>query len=96
MRMTTQLSVSSAILAAVLSGCSQQQVTGGSQLSGSQQMAGSAQTGSQQQVETPAPVVQPKTVKPVIKAKPIRVYARGPKPKMAHSVKRSGMGSTSG
>lgn len=105
MRMTTQLSVSSAILAAVLSGCSQQQVIGGSQLSGSQQMAGgsqvngasqqkasSAQVGSQQQVETAAPVVQPKTVKPVIKAKPVRVYTRGPKPKMAHSVKRSGMG----
>lgn len=63
MKMTTQLSVSSAILAAVLSGCSQQpvvggsqqvaggsqQMYGGSQLTGSQQMSGSSQlTGSQQ------------------------------------------------
>ena len=45
----TQLSVSSVILAAVLSGCSQQ-VTGGSQISaGSQQTGGSqVSTGSQQ------------------------------------------------
>jgi len=39
--MTTQLSVSSIILAAVLSGCSQQQVIGGSQVvNGSSQQAG--------------------------------------------------------
>ena len=60
MNMTTKLSVSSAILAAVLSGCSQQQVIGGSQVSGgsysggSQQVAGGSQVaggGSQQQIE---------------------------------------------
>ncbi len=52
----TKLSVSSVILAAVLSGCSQQQVIGGSQVvngSGGSQMSG----GSQQQVEATAPVV---------------------------------------
>lgn len=51
----TKLSVSSVILAAVLSGCSQQQVIGGSQVSGgSQQMIGggsSQRMGSQQQIE---------------------------------------------
>ena len=65
----TKLSVSSVILAAVLSGCSQQQVIGGSQVvngSGGSQMVGSSQSqiegssqvsGSQQQVEGAAPVV---------------------------------------
>ncbi len=55
MNMNAKLSVSSVILAAVLSGCSQQQVIGGSQVvnGSSQQMAGSSQVsgGSQQQVE---------------------------------------------
>jgi hypothetical protein len=60
MKMTTQLSVSSAILAAVLSGCSQQQVIGGSQLS-----SGSQSAGSQQQVKAAAPaVITPKAVQP--------------------------------
>ncbi len=57
MKITTTLSVSSVILASVLSGCSQQQVVGGSQVSGgSQQQTDSAQVsnvtggGSQQVV----------------------------------------------
>ncbi len=58
MRMTTQLSVSSVILAAVLSGCSQQQVIGGSQvvngssqqMTGTSQVAGSSQTNGSSQV----------------------------------------------
>ncbi len=45
----TQLSVSSAILAAVLSGCSQQQVTGGSQISAGSQQSGGSQVASQSQ-----------------------------------------------
>ena len=51
--MTAKLSVSSVILAAVLSGCSQQQVMGGAQISGSQQQVegGALVSGSQQQVE---------------------------------------------
>ena len=85
MKMTTKLSVSSAILAAVLSGCSQQQVIGGSQVSG----------GSQQQVEAATPAVTVKTPKaaPVneSKAKPAqRAYTGGPSP--THAVKSSGMG----
>jgi len=71
----TKLSVSSVILAAVLSGCSQQQVIGGSQVvNGS---GGSQISGSQQQVEgaapiiTAAPVVKPKSV---VKSAPSRVY----------------------
>ena len=60
MKMTTQLSVSSVILAAVLSGCSQQQVIGGSQLS-----SGSQSAGSQQQVKAAAPAdITPKAVLP--------------------------------
>lgn len=67
----TKLSVSSVILAAVLSGCSQQQVIGGSQVvngSGGSQISGGSQSqveggsqlsGSQQQVEAVAPVVTP-------------------------------------
>ncbi len=71
----TKLSVSSVILAAVLSGCSQQQVIGGSQVSGgSQSLSGGSQLmgsqqqieggsqvsgGSQQQIESAAPVVAP-------------------------------------
>ena len=87
MRMTTQLSVSSVILAAVLSGCSQQQVIGGSQV-----VNGS----SQQQVEAAAPIVMAQPIAPPVKRAPVRVYqpkrpaprrvySRGPKP-------RSGMG----
>ncbi|MEB8432199.1 peptidoglycan-binding protein [Cocleimonas sp. KMM 6892] len=110
--MTTQLSVSSVILAAVLSGCSQQQVIGGSQVvngssqqnEGGSQVAGSSQAGgSQQQVEATAPVVMAKPVAPAAKRAPVRVYqpklpaprrvySRGPAPRPAHSVKRSGMG----
>jgi len=59
MNMTAKLSVSSVILAAVLSGCSQQQVIGGSQvsngstqISGGSQVSGSQVAGSQQQVES--------------------------------------------
>ena len=81
MKMTTKLSVSSAILAAVLSGCSQQQVIGGSQVGG-----------SQQQVKAAAPVV---VLPPVAKRAPVRVYqkqATAPKPRMTHSVKRTGTG----
>ena len=56
--MSTKLSVSSVILAAVLSGCSQQQVIGGSQVAnGSSQSSGGSQvTSSQQQVEGGAQV----------------------------------------
>ncbi len=56
--MSTKLSVSSVILAAVLSGCSQQQVIGGSQVAnGSSQSSGGAQVfGSQQQVKGGAQV----------------------------------------
>jgi hypothetical protein len=102
MKMTTQLSVSSVILAAVLSGCSQQQVIGGSQVSGGSQQhvdGGSQVTGSQQQVEAAPAVIQPKAMPapkkraPVrVYQKPQRVYTRGPKPRMSHSVKRSGLG----
>jgi len=93
----TQLSVSSAILAAVLSGCSQQQVIGGSQVSAGSQQSGGSQvvsqrqneggsqiSTSQQQVETAKPVVY-KPVTP--KAK--RVYHKKPKP--VRSVRRSGL-----
>ncbi len=99
MRMTTQLSVSSVILAAVLSGCSQQQVIGGSQVVNGSSQAG----GSQQQVEAAAPVVMADPTAPVVTKAPVRVYqpkrpaprrvySRGPKPRPAHSVKRSGTG----
>jgi len=99
MRMTTQLSVSSVILAAVLSGCSQQQVIGGSQV-----VNGSSQaSGSQQQVEAATPVVMAQPMQAAVKRAPARVYqpkrpaprrvySRGPMPRPAHSVKRSGMG----
>ncbi len=128
MKMSTQLSVSSAILAAVLSGCSQQQVIGGSQVQGgsqisggsqvlgggSQQVAGGSQvggsqsqieggsqvSGSQQQVEAAAPVVvarpqpAPQKAAPVrvYRPQPKRVYTRGPKPRVAQTVKRRGTG----
>jgi len=88
----TQLSVSSVILAAVLSGCSQQNVIGGSQvvngssqMSGRSQIAGGSQSqiesgsqmGSQQQVEAAAPVVAPTVVKrPAVKPAPKRVYSK--------------------
>ncbi len=99
MRMTTQLSVSSVILAAVLSGCSQQQVIGGSHVVNGSSQAG----GSQQQVEAIAPAVKADPVAPVVTRAPVRVYqpkqavprrvyTRGPKPSPAHSVKRSGSG----
>ena len=116
MNTTTKLSVSSAILAAVLSGCSQQQVIGGSQVAagsagGSQSVAGGSQvTGSQQQIEGGAQVASsqqqveaaaPVVVAPVVRA-PVtvyqpkvikqRVYARGPKPRVTRSVRRSGLG----
>ena len=95
MKMTTKLSVSSAILAAVLSGCSQQQVIGGSQVSGGSysggsqnQVSGGSQVGgSQQQVKAAAPVV---VLPPVAKRAPVRVYQKqitAPKPRMTHSVK---------
>jgi hypothetical protein len=105
MKTTTKLSVSSVILATVLSGCSQQQVIGSSQVANgsSQQVAGGSQVtsgGSQQQVEASAPVVAPVIVQPRIKRAPIRVYrkaapvkrvyTRGPKP--TRSIKRSGLG----
>ena len=58
MNMSTKLSVSSVILAAVLSGCSQQQVIGGSQVAnGSSQSSGGSQVASsQRQVEGGAQV----------------------------------------
>ncbi len=90
MNMNAKLSVSSVILAAVLSGCSQQQVIGGSQVvnGSSQQVAGGSQVsgGSQQQVEGGSQVAsgsqqmgsqqQVKTVAPVI-AQP-KVAKRAP------------------
>jgi len=105
MNMNAKLSVSSVILAAVLSGCSQQQVIGGSQVvngssqqvAGGSQVSGGSQAGSQQQVATADPVViaQPK----VVKRAPIRVYRKAPvkqvykrTPKPTHSIKRSGLG----
>lgn len=89
---TTKLSVSSVILAAVLSGCSQQQVIGGSQVYG----------GSQNQIEDAMPVV---ARTPVVQARKVqrapirvyrkevqqqRVYTRGPKP--TRTIRRSGLG----
>lgn len=85
----TKLSVSSVILAAVLSGCSQQQVIGGSQVvngSGGSQIAGGSQSqieggsqvsGSQQQVENAAPVVAAVPA-PVYKPAPQAVVKRAP------------------
>ncbi len=71
----TKLSVSSVILAAVLSGCSQQNVIGGSQVvngsGGSQAAGGSQVSGSQQQAEGVSPVV---TARPAAKSAPVRVY----------------------
>jgi len=98
MKISTQLSVSSVILAAVISsGCSQQQVVGGSQVSGSSQTAGGSQVaggqmtsqsqiegGSQQQVE--APVV----TKPVYVPAP--VYTARPAPTVKRSTRSSGIG----
>ena len=96
----TQLSVSSAILAAVLSGCSQQ-VTGGSQVSagsqqsggsqvstGSQQSGGSQIMSSQRQNEGGSQTIAKNVYKPVPpKAK--HVYHKKPRP--AHSVRNSGL-----
>jgi len=94
MKLTTQLSVSSVILAGVLSGCSQQQVMGGSQVSGTSQYAGGSQVAtSQQQVESATPAVipkQPRVTQPVRVYKPRvakqRVYTRGPKPRPTRSI----------
>lgn len=101
MNMSTKLSVSSVILAAVLSGCSQQQVIGGSQVTnGSSQMSGSQQqvesgsqvsssqqVGSQQQVETAAPViVAPTVVQPrVVQRAPVRVYKKQVQPRRVYT-----------
>lgn len=93
----TQLSVSSAILAAVLSGCSQQQVigTGSSQ----QQLEGGSQVASsQQQVEAAAPVVVPRAIqpRPVVAPRrmvqPKRRIVRRAPPRPKHVIKRSGSG----
>lgn len=84
----TQLSVSSAILAAVLSGCSQQQVIGGSQVAG----------GSQQQIESAAPVVVPQVLQPRVVANMPKVVhekkrvVRRVKPKPAYVMKRRSIG----
>ncbi len=89
MNMTTKLSVSSVILAAVLSGCSQQ-VTGSSQtVNGASQQAanGSQVSGSQQQVESARPVVAPA----IVKRAPIRVYRKAI-PRPTHSVRRASSG----
>lgn len=86
----TKLSVSSIILAAVLSGCSQQQVIGGSQV-----VKGSS--GSQQQTKGTEPVVIATPVvksSSVVKPAPARVYHKpqarhvATKPKPIHSVRR--------
>ena len=87
----TKLSVSSVVLAAALSGCSQQNVIGGSQV-----VNGSS--GSQSQVENAAPAVTAPVYKPaprvVTKRAPVRVYNKqqvrrvASKPKMTHSVRR--------
>jgi len=96
----TKLSVSSVILAAVLSGCSQQTVIGGSQVvngSSGSQMAGSSQvasnaagasqvSGSQQQVEGAMPVVV--KPRPVVKRAPVRVYNKPIQKRMAKQVRR--------
>ena len=91
MNMNAKLSVSSVILAAVLSGCSQQQVIGGSQVvnGSSQQIAGGSQvSGSQQQVNKTTPVVtQPAVIKPARKEPVKRVYTQAPKP--THSIRRT-------
>ena len=97
----TKLSVSSVILAAVLSGCSQQQVIGGSQVvnssGGSQTAGGSQVSGSQQQVDGVAPVIKDTpvaTARPAVKRAPVRVYNKkqvrrvAAKPKMTRSIKR--------
>ncbi len=106
MKISTQLSVSSVILAAVLTaGCSQQQVYGGSQLSGSQQVSGgsqvsgSGQMSSQSQIEGSAQVGSQQQVEnvPVVAAPVYRhqpVYVPKPKPKttVKRTVRRSGIG----
>ncbi len=107
MNMNAKLSVSSVILAAVLSGCSQQQVIGGSQVvngssqqvaGGSQVSGGSQQASSQQQVKTAVPVVvaQPIVVKkapaPVSrKAAPVKRTYKQA-PKPTRSIRRTGLG----
>ncbi len=100
MNMSTKLSVSSVILAAVLSGCSQQQVIGGSQVTnGSSQSSGGAQvsgsqqqieggaqvSGSQQQVET-TPVVAPTITQPRVRRAPVRrVYKKQVQPRRVYT-----------
>ncbi|MEE9326202.1 MAG: peptidoglycan-binding domain-containing protein [Cocleimonas sp.] len=96
MKMTTKLSVSSVILASVLSGCSQQQVMGGSQVAGGSQYAPS----SQQQIEGSTAAVQPQ--QPRVTPPPVsvykkrvvkqRVYTRGPKPRPTRSIQRRSSG----
>lgn len=104
MKISTQLSVSSVILAAVLTaGCSQQQVIGGSQVSGGSQqqmaggsqVAGSGQMSSQSQIEGGAQIGSQQQVEkvPVVMAP---VYHHQPvyvaKPKVKRTVRRSGIG----
>ena len=79
----TKLSVSSVILAAVLSGCSQQNVIGGSQVvngsGGSQAAGGSQVSSSQKQVEGASPVIQGTpvvTTRQEVKRAPVRVYSK--------------------
>ena len=91
MKITNQLSIATLVLAGVFAtGCSQQQVAGGSQSAGggSQQQneggsqvagGGSQQAGSQQQVEAPAPVVTAEPVS-VPQAAPAPAPVMKPKP----------------
>lgn len=106
MKISNQLSVSSVILAAVIStGCSQQQVVGGSQVSGgSSQMSGGSQVagggqmtsqsqiegGSQQQVQQPIVVAPIPVYKPVYKPAPAPIYK--PRPVVRKSTRSSGIG----
>ena len=84
MKIKHQLSIATLLMAGVfVTGCSQQQVAGGSQysggsqstgsqqVSGGSQVAGSSQSGSQQQVEGAAPVV----AEPVVAPAPAPVMA---------------------
>jgi hypothetical protein len=91
MKISNQLSIATLVLAGVFAtGCSQQQVSGGSQsYGGSQQQVeggsqvaggGSQQMGSQQQVEAPAPVV----VEEVVVVEPV-TPAPAPVDRWAHT-----------
>ncbi len=91
MKITNKLSIAALVMTGVFAtGCSQQQVAGGSQSSGGSQVSGgsqqsaggsqvagggSQQAGSQQQVEAPAPVVAPA---PAPTAAPVSVPAAAP------------------